>query len=410
MSLAGLPGGGIVAYHVHDPNIPFVRTDIERFAQVHARVVLFVMKPVEAAEQLPPNVQVVLQPMDWKRFRPAWLTVRHLAAVLWIYLGECRAKGRMVPLVATVRKLVSNIFHANEVMRHLRATGAEGAWHYGFWFYDCIHLAWQKRSGRTAFAAARAHSGDLYDEHVSNKRGRPLRAFQLAHLDAVWPVSRMGEDYLKRRFPTAKARFAAHYLGTADPGMLNPPGTGELVLVSCATLRHHKRVHRIAEALALVDVPVTWLHFGGEGSRKDPAWPDWVAAQEALKQRPNITFRPMGYTPNSALRAHYARHHVSLFVSLSRYEGIPVSMMEAISYGIPVLSTDVGGCREIVTEQSGLLIPEDMPVAEVARLIASFATSPAYTETFRQGVRAFWSAHFNMDTNYGRFFTELTAR
>ncbi len=41
----------------------------------------------------------------------------------------------------------------------------------------------------------------------------------------------------------------------------------------------------------------------------------------------------------------------------SKYEGLPITIIEALSYGLPVLSTNVGGISELVTDQqNGLLI------------------------------------------------------
>ena len=37
-------------------------------------------------------------------------------------------------------------------------------------------------------------------------------------------------------------------------------------------------------------------------------------------------------------------------------EGIPVSLMEAMSYEIPVIATDCGGTKELVDGQSGILV------------------------------------------------------
>ena len=37
-------------------------------------------------------------------------------------------------------------------------------------------------------------------------------------------------------------------------------------------------------------------------------------------------------------------------------EGIPVSLMEAMSYEIPVIATDCGGTKELVDGKSGILV------------------------------------------------------
>lgn len=81
--------------------------------------------------------------------------------------------------------------------------------------------------------------------------------------------------------------------------------------------------------------------------------------------------------------------------------------MEAISFGIPVLSTDVGGCNEIVNEQTGQLIPLNTPTAEIASIIERIASSNINTLEFRRGVRAFWQNNFEIEMNYKELFDIL---
>ena len=68
----------------------------------------------------------------------------------------------------------------------------------------------------------------------------------------------------------------------------------------------------------------------------------------------------------------YLAGSINLFVSVSETEGLPVSIMEAISFGIPVMATDVGGCREIANAHTGVLISKDFDVKSVAEEITRF--------------------------------------
>ena len=47
------------------------------------------------------------------------------------------------------------------------------------------------------------------------------------------------------------------------------------------------------------------------------------------------------------------------FVFPSRLEGLPNALLEAMASGLPAIATRIGGCVDVVTEQSGVLVPPD---------------------------------------------------
>ena len=68
---------------------------------------------------------------------------------------------------------------------------------------------------------------------------------------------------------------------------------------------------------------------------------------------------------------------MDLYVLASHREGIPRSAMEAAAMGIPIVATDVRGCRQVVEHGvTGLLVPPRDPVA-LADAIAALAVDPS---------------------------------
>jgi glycosyltransferase involved in cell wall biosynthesis len=62
------------------------------------------------------------------------------------------------------------------------------------------------------------------------------------------------------------------------------------------------------------------------------------------------------------------------YVQPSHYEGMPIAMLEALSFGLPVVATRVGAVPEMITEgHSGLLVPPHRPdlLAQAMKRVAS---------------------------------------
>ena len=70
-----------------------------------------------------------------------------------------------------------------------------------------------------------------------------------------------------------------------------------------------------------------------------------------------VAFNFLGAMPHSKVLEYYQTHYTDLFIQASRSEGIPVSIMEALSYGTPVLATNVGGVAELLPQGSMSLLP-----------------------------------------------------
>jgi glycosyltransferase involved in cell wall biosynthesis len=66
-----------------------------------------------------------------------------------------------------------------------------------------------------------------------------------------------------------------------------------------------------------------------------------------------------------------------IFVLPSHFEGLPMSVIEAMLTGLPVVATDIRGPREqVVPGQTGLLVPP-ATVAPLADALRALATDPA---------------------------------
>jgi glycosyltransferase involved in cell wall biosynthesis len=75
------------------------------------------------------------------------------------------------------------------------------------------------------------------------------------------------------------------------------------------------------------------------------------------------------------------------------HEGVPVALIEAMSYGIPVVATPTGGTAELVLPGSGLLVPPANPAAladAIQSLLEDARLREQLGESGRQRVLAGW--------------------
>ncbi len=82
----------------------------------------------------------------------------------------------------------------------------------------------------------------------------------------------------------------------------------------------------------------------------------------------------------------------------SNSEGLPVSLLEAFSLGLPAIVTDVGGMAEVVRlAEAGLIVPAADP-AEMAGAILRLASSDAERERFSANGEAAFHSRFTLQT------------
>jgi glycosyltransferase involved in cell wall biosynthesis len=128
----------------------------------------------------------------------------------------------------------------------------------------------------------------------------------------------------------------------------------------------YREVFAAAELLRRRGVHVRWLVAGP----RDESKPDAVG-DESLAAAADAGVLFLGHRDD--VQDVYAAS--DLFVLASYREGLPQAAMEAAAMALPVVATDVRGCRQVVDhDRSGLLVPArdaDALAAAVASLSGS---------------------------------------
>jgi glycosyltransferase involved in cell wall biosynthesis len=84
------------------------------------------------------------------------------------------------------------------------------------------------------------------------------------------------------------------------------------------------------------------------------------------------------------------------FVLSSLVEGLPVALLEAAASGLPAVATEVGGVREILGEEAGLVVPPGDPATLAAAMRRLAALSLEARERMSRAARALALARFEV--------------
>jgi len=237
------------------------------------------------------------------------------------------------------------------------------------WEADHIHAHWAMTPSTMAMIASElsgipwsftAHRGDIVDSNLldlKTERASFARFISRSGLDMARSHGLCGRE--------EKARML--HMGVELPNRpKDRPERADGFLIVCpANLLPVKGHTYLIEALAFLKergVNVS-LWIAGQG-----VLCAWLEKQvEELNLTDRVRF--LGQISHTELLRYYEEGRVDAVVLPSidlgngLHEGIPVSLMEAMGYGIPVISTTTGGIPELLYGGAGLLVPPQNPLA-----------------------------------------------
>lgn len=233
-------------------------------------------------------------------------------------------------------------------------------------FHDYISCYYyqQKRKENKAKIAMFIHGPGDDDNQFSQRRpklvgtkeqrkarGMLLKAFEYAD-EVVW-ISQNGKRVFLGNHPEYAAKTSAVVNGITDMAHADvaPSTEHKYRLVTTGTVCERKGQYIIVEAMhrmnleVLKDTHLTVMGIGADYNRLQ-------TLREEYGLQDHITF--LGNVPNAEVQQHLCAENI--FILMSRNEGLPISVLEAMRAGLPVISTRVDGIPEQVDERNGVLI------------------------------------------------------
>jgi len=275
----------------------------------------------------------------------------------------------------------------------------------------CVFAHWVVPAGAIGAAAAvltgrplvlYAHGSDICVYAERSAAYRALTRWVLGRARHVFAASRDIEDRLIRRLGVPPERVSVVPCGV-DTAVFHPaagpeddaPDSGDpLRLLFVGDLVPPKGVVELVAAvldLRAKGAALT-LDLVGDGPLRPELEARVAAAGEGDSVRGAVTF--LGTLPRAAVADRMRAAHC--LVLPSHNEGTPVSVMEALTCGVPVVATRVGGIPDLVTDGAdGLLVPPRDPDA-LAAALSRLAAEPGLLLRLERGAAA-TGGRFSLD-------------
>lgn len=224
-----------------------------------------------------------------------------------------------------------------------------------------IHAFWASTVATLAMGAAElsgipwsftAHRFDIVQGNLLEQKARGARFIRFISESGLRMSGLLGTDLAQ------KTKVLHLGVGLRDAGS--------------TTLRHRAPVALCAASLVPVKAHAVLIDAVDQLRKRGCPFKLWLAGDgelgKALQldvQRRGLEGQVMflGAISHSALLNLYATRAVDIAVLASvdlgngLHEGIPASLMEAMSFGVPVVATNTGGIPELLAGQGGLLVP-----------------------------------------------------
>lgn len=270
---------------------------------------------------------------------------------------------------------------------------------YSYWADDtAVALVRLKEKHPHIKAFCRAHRWDLYLEQNSSGY-LPFRKSIIDGLDAIFSISDDGKKYLENLFGQPFPNIKISRLGVL-PHKSSAFDSSQFIIVTVSNIIAVKNLSLLVKALAKLQFDFKWYHIGDGPQRPEIS----LLAEHFIPSK----YEFLGLKTNSEVITFLEQTPVSVFVNVSLSEGVPVSIMEAFSCGIPVLATDVGGNAEIVSSNNGMLVPADANEILIADALTMFKNVSADTMfELRQNAFKTWEENCNAEKNFQQFVQSI---
>lgn len=383
---------------------PYLEHEITFLAKAFQKVIIIPTTVNDIQKSIPANVEVI-NIFDSKWFKSDAITVLIcLPSFVKFYLSEIfdkksSSKLYLKNLISDYKSFYNAIITGSAIQRFakLNSVDLKQSAFYSYWFFHpVLTLSILKNKNVISSFISRGHLGDIYLDQFPELSN--FFNYKIKNVSELLLISTHAKNYVDKLYPALQEKFIVSRLAVSDMG-INPKPQNDFVLLSCSTYSQRKRVDLLAKLLCDAPFPITWYHFGYV--------PNDVLKrfdEDFSKAKLPIKAIYKGDVPNHMVMDFYKMNPVNVIVNLSTSEGLPFSLIEATSFGIPTIATDVNGTPDIATSKNGFLLPHQF---EAALFYDCLVAIKENGEVYRKGARELFEEKYNALINYEEVISYL---
>lgn len=255
---------------------------------------------------------------------------------------------------------------------------------------------------------SRIHGTDIYEERRETGY-MPLKRQFISNIDRIFTITHLANEYLYRKYNFSADILEIGRLGVEDNNIVTKStNKGMLHIVSCSSMIEIKQLHKIIYALNILGakLPATtfsWTHLGDGLLYKELK----AMVDEKLGELDNVHVYFKGEMPNNQVFEFYKNESIDVFVNVSKSEGVPVSIMEAMSCHIPIVAPNIGGVSDMIEHgKNGYLLSENFDNKEIVSLLNNIDFyKNVQTRDNSYGI---FLDKYNAKNNYSCFLEKIT--
>ncbi len=241
------------------------------------------------------------------------------------------------------------------------------------------------------------HSGEFmqfYEKESGPLAQRFIRRI-LGNAELVIALSDEWRERLLRVCPEAKVEVLTNAVALPDITSTRSSSNRAPKLLYLGDIKQSKGTHDLVRAFARVagKFPALQLVCGGTGA---------LAEVRDLAARLGVQDRVIlpGWLGPEAKREALAS--ATVFALPSYAEGMPMSLLEAMSWGLPAIATPVGGIPQLITDETNGLFVTPGDIDGIATAITRLMSEPALRERLGAAARATVEAGYTLEVTLAR--------